>query len=272
MSKCRVYTKERLERNNAVYLSEYSHRIEKSDIQFANRCVKMMYNALCFNRPKVGDIIQYTTQDGEYYPHAHIDRIENGMVSVCLNPFVPFIFIRDGEIEMESVSGGPWVQVPESALQKTGTESKWFCFFGSSGVCAHGSIEFEGYANCWEFKEENPLFGEYSTKLYDRTIFRKGVDGKWFVSGSTIFGLPDKADFEQWKRELKAVQFGDFGKDDTVTIFSYKEQHFLVPVSKWKRLSYPQSKRRINGRNYVCVKLHTDDNAKVVSVYRYANT
>lgn len=270
MFKCRVYTKKRLEKINTVYLSEHGHRIEKSDIQFVNRCVKWMYNALCFFTPKVGDIIQYTTQDGKYYPHAHIDRIENGVASVCLNPFVPFIYMRDGKIEMDSVSGGPWVQIPTSTLQKVGTESKWFRFFASSGICAHGSIDFEGYANCWEYKEKNPFFGEYSTKLYDRTIFRK-VDGKWYVSETTISELPDKTDFEQRRHELKMVQFGDFNKDNAVSVFSYKERHFLVSPDVWDKLAYPQSKRRINGKNYVPVKLFTDDSNKVVCVYRYTN-
>lgn len=269
--KCRIYTRKRLAKINAVYLTDYSHEIRKSDIQFANKCVRMMYNSCDSAAPKVGDIIQYTTQDGAYYPNAHIDRIENGMVSVCLQPFVPFVSIRDGKIDMDSVSGGPWVQIAEKSLKKSGTKNKWFRFFGSSGVCAHGSIDFEGYATCWEYKEENPFFGEYSTKLYDRTIFRKGADGKWYVSDSTIFGLPHKEDFEQWKRELKAVQFGDFDKDDMVTIFTYKEWNYLVPFKKWKGLSYPQSKRRINGSSCVCVKLSVDDTAKTVSVYRYAN-
>lgn len=267
----RVYTKGRLEKINAVYLSDYSHRIEQRDVQFANQCVKLMYNTLYLKTPKVGDVVQYTTKEGIYYPHAHIDRIENGVASVCLAPFMPFVYIRDGKIHMDSVSGGPWVRIPVSALKKAGVESKWFHFFGSAGACAHGAIEFEGYANCWEYAEEGLLFGEYSTKLYNRTVFRK-IDGKWYLTETTdLESVPDPKDFEQWMRETKGVQFGNFDKDETVTVFTYKEAHLLVPLVFWRKLDMPQSMRRINGRSKVYVKLSVNDKTKTVTVYRYAN-
>lgn len=270
--KRRIYTKTKLEKVNAVYLSDYSHRIEQSDVQFVNQCIGLMYNALCFVRPKVGDIVQYTTKDGIYYPHAHIDCIENGVASVCLSPFIPFVYIRDGEIRMDSVSGGPWVQVPVSELVKSGAESKWFHFFGSSGVCSHGAIQFEGYANCWEYKEEGLFFGEYSTKLYNRTVFRK-IDGKWYLTETTDSeNMPDSEDFEQWIQETKGVQFGLFEKDETVTVFAYKENHMLVPLEFWKLLDKPMGWRRINGRNKVRVKFDVNDKTKTVTVYRFTNS
>lgn len=269
--KYRVYTKARLEKVNAIYLSEYSHRIEQSDVQFANRCIKLMYENLSLNEPKVGDVVQYTTREGLYYPHAHIDNIENGVASVCLVPFTPFVFIRDNEIHMDSVSGGPWVQVPIPELVKSGVESKWFHFFGSAGMCAHGAIDFEGYANCWEYKEDNPCFGEYSTKLYNRTVFRK-IEGKWYVTEATDpETLPEPQDYNQWFAETKGVQFGSFDKDSVVTVFTYKEVNLLVPLEYWKTLTLPQSTRRINGHNKVFVKLSVNDKNKTVAVYRYAN-
>ena len=275
MPKCRMYTQERLRRINTVYLSDYSHEIRKSDVRFANRCVKMMYNTLGADKPRVGDIIQYTTREGIYYPHAHLDSIENDRVSVCLNPFVPFVFMQDGAVHFNAVSGGPFVRISSSMLKKAGVESKWARFFGSAGVCAHGAIDFEGYASCWEYKEEGLLFGEYSTRLYNRTVFRK-IEGKWYITEATDAesvpnSLPNKEDFNRWLEETKAVHFGDFAKDEVVTVFSYKEKHFLVPLDYWESLSLPQSKRRINGQSYVSVKLNTDDNSKVVSIYRYAN-
>lgn len=185
MPQYRVYNTVELEKINPVYLSDYSHRIEQSDVQFTNQCIKMMYEGLSMDIPKVGDIIQYTTKQGVYYPHAHVDSIENGIASVCLVPFIPYIFIgKDNRIQMESVSGGPWEQIQISKLKKIGMETKLFRFFGSSGVCAHGAIDFEGYANCWEYKEDDLLFGEYSTKRYNRTVFRK-YDNQWHITESS---------------------------------------------------------------------------------------
>lgn len=272
----RVYTKARLEKINPAYLSVYSHQIQQSDVQFANRCVKIMHKGLDAEYPKVGDFIQYTTRDGVYYPHAHIDNIENGVASICLNAFVPFVAIKEGKIEYTSVSGGPWLQIPETTLRtlkKTGAESKWFRFFGSSGFCSHGAIDFEGYANCWEYKEPNPLFEEYSTKQYDRMVLRK-IEGKWYITESTNSNVrPENlTELEQWGQEVKGVLFGSFDTDDTVTIFIYKEVPVMLTLEQWKSLSLPQSVRRINGRNHVFVKLLVDDNNKTVKVCRYTNS
>lgn len=273
--KCRVYTKSRLEKINRAYLSVGSRQIEHSDVQFANRCIKMMYKGLEADYPKVGDFIQYTSWDGIYYPHAHIDNIENGVASVCLNAFIPFVTIRDDKIIFTSVSGGPWAQIPEETLKglkKTGAESKWFRFFSDSGFCSHVSIDFEGYANCWEYKEENLLFGEYSTKQYDRTVLRK-IDDKWHITESTnVSSIPeDFQELEQWVQEVRGVLFGNFDTDDTVTVFTYKEVPVMLTLKQWQMLELPQSMRRINGRSKVFVKLLVDDDTKTVKVCRYAN-
>ena len=269
----RVYTKQRLSRINTVYLSEYSHHIEIADVKMANRCIKKMYESLDAAGPQVGDVIHYTTREGTYYPHAHIDDIHDGIVSVCLAPFDPFVQLENGKIHMHSVSGGPWVEIPENEMKKSGVETKRFRFFGSAGVCANGAIQFEGYANCWEYKEADLLFGEYSTKEYTRTVYRKfGV--QWHCETTDPDNgthAPNTNDFFKWMKELKGVQFGDFAKDDTVTIFTYKEVDPLVSFDFWKGLKLPLSTRRINGNTWVDVKLCTNDRQKLVVAYRYTN-
>lgn len=273
MSKYRIYTKKRLSQINAVYLSEYWHHIEKSDVQTANQCIKTMYTGLNSNEPQIGDIVHYTTREGTYYPHAHIDDIRDGVVSVCLNPFVPFVCLRDKKISFSSVSGGPWVQISKEKMRKCEVETKTFQFFGSSGVCAHGAIQFEGYANCWEYKEDGLLFGEFSTKEYARTVYRK-IDTQWYVETTdpdNDIPQPNGNAFKKWLQELRGVQFGDFEKDDMVTVFTYKEVNRLVRPDFWQQLDLPISTRRINGRNHVDVKLDTNDRQKMVVVYRYAN-
>lgn len=274
MSKYRVYTKERLSKINPVYLSEYSHHIESADVKMANRCIKKMYASLDVAGPQVGDVVHYTTREGTYYPHAHIDDIHDGVVSVCLIPFDPFVQLENGEVYMHSVSGGPWVQIPQKEMRKCGVETKTFQFFGSSGVCAHGAIQFEGYANCWEYKEDGLLFGEFSTKEYTRTVYRR-IDGKWYIETTAPDNNtphPNAKNFKKWMQELKGVQFGDFAKDDMVTIFTYKEVNQLVSPDFWQQLDLPISTRQINGSNHVDVKLDTNDRQKVVIVYRHTNS
>lgn len=265
------YTKESLARLNAVYLSEYGHRITEADIECANDFVERMYQQLKTPNVCVGDRVKYVTKYGDWYPNAHVDRIEGDTVVLCLSPFVPFIYRRDDGIAMYSVSGGPWVSVPIKDLAPSVAERKTFQFFGSAGICAHGAIQFKGFAKCWTYKEDGLLFGEYTTQLFDRTVFRK-TDGKWYLSDTTnTEALPRPEEFQRWMRELHGKQFGSFETDDVVTVFTYKELHRLMSEEEWLKLDLPLSDRRINGTVPVPVKLDACNFTNTVIVYRYKN-
>lgn len=273
MAQYRVYNRKMLARFNPVYLSDYAHRIEKCDVRFTNKCIKAMFHGLGSTEPKVGDVIQYTEKDGTYYPAAHIDSIDNEQVAtVCLSPFIPFISLdSDGKVSFSSVSGGPWVSVPLEKLKHIGTTDKICRFFGSSGVCAHGAIDFKGYASCWEFQETGP-FADFSTKLYSRTVFsRYKKNDKWYAAGPDPENIPAKIeDVPAWLAERKGKQFGDFLKDEVVTVFTYKEKAHLISLKEWQKLDLPQSTRRMNNSS-VYVKLAIDDETKTIDVYRYEN-
>lgn len=272
MPKFRTYTRNLLAKRNPVYLSDYAHEITLKDVNFANQCVRIMFERLSSTGPQIGDVIQYTAKDGTYYGNAHIDRIDNGIASICLIPFVPFIEKETANtLYFHSVSGGPWVSVPVDQLHYLGTANKDVCFFGSSGVCAHGSITFTGYAKCWEFKEEGLLFGNFSTKEYHRVVLHK-YGKKWHLCE-----CHDPEDFPQrtedipaWIKERHGIQFGDFQHGNAVTIFTYREIPHFIPQKKWMKLALPQGTRYMNHSN-VYVKLAVDHEKKTIDVYRYAN-
>lgn len=277
----RVYNRRMLSRINAEYLSDYSHEIKDSDIQFANKCIKAMVGALNSDVPKAGDVIQYTEKDGTYYPAAVIDKIiDADTATVCLGPFIPYVSMdSDKKLSFYIGGGGPWVKVSLKKLKYVGTTDKWCRFWGSSGVCAHGAIDFVGYTSCWEFKEEGLLYGEYSTKDYDRVVFslyRDGgklhaCDNQWYARGSDPENIPAKIeDVPAWLTERKGKQFGDFATDDVVTVFIYKERFHLIDLKKWQMMDLPQSTRRINN-SQVYVKLDINDETKTIDVYRYEN-
>lgn len=275
MAQYRVYNKAALARLNPVYLSDYAHRIETSDVQFANKCIKAMFNSLNSKTPKVGDVIEYTMQDGTYYHAAQIEGIVDGTTAVvCLVPFIPYVhFDSDGKLSFECGSGGPWVDVPLEKLKYIGTRDKTCRFWGSSGVCAYGAIDFDGYATCWEFKEDGLLYGDFSTKFYDRIIFKRyDGDRRWYAYGPDPENLPTKSeDVPAWLAEHKGRQFGDFQKDDMVVVYAYKERNHLIDLKKWQSMKLPQSTRKINN-SLVYVKFAVDDEKKIIDVFRYANS
>lgn len=265
------YTMETLEKENVGFLSEPGHEIYPDDVTFVNQCIDKMHEDANGKYPKAGDVIQYTTRDGKFYRNAHIDSIHDGVASVCLSPYVPFITVRGNEIKMDSVSGGPWTTVPVSCLEKAGMTCKPFQYISSHTLLgAHCAIGFTGYAACWRYNEPKPLFGAFSTEQYNRILFTKAGDG-WYTSSDTAVDIPDSDEFESRMYELKATTFGDFEKDTSVVVFVYKELNRLIPREQWTAMELPLSTRRINGHSSVPVKLQTDDNNKTVTVYRYCN-
>ena len=56
---------------------------------------------------QIGDRLVYVTEHGDYYGNALIDSrsAKEGYLSVCEQPYVPFVWEEDGNIRL-SVSGG----------------------------------------------------------------------------------------------------------------------------------------------------------------------
>lgn len=267
----RQYTAERLEKINSRYLSVPTHKIRQSDVDTANKCIAIMYNRLGEQTPRVGDLVHYTRSDGNYYGYAHIDEIEGTNAIICLEPFTPFVDLNQDKINISHVSGGPFVSVPLNKLIADGNGTKLFQFFGSSGAYANGAVQFEGYANYWEYTGDNYRFGEYSTKNYDKITFRRvnGVMRPVSATGNASI-LENEFLYKKWLDEMKAVTFGDFKTDDKVIVFTYKEVSKLVTKKFWDMLELPTSIRRMNASD-IPVKLDVNDRTKTVTVYRYTN-
>lgn len=114
--------------------------------------------------PQVCDIVEVTTQYGDYYPNAIIESIrEDGTLHVCLEPMIPFLSECEGRVVM-SASGGPWMFIPQN-LKKIETRSVWFKDWGHSGACANGAVHFRAKVNMWEYVKENP---EHATKTNNK--------------------------------------------------------------------------------------------------------
>ena len=155
MQECRVYDKAKLSKINQIYLSDCTHRIEQSDVQIINRCISIIYEGLNSDTPKVGDIVEYSNKKGEYFPCAHIDRIENGIASVYVLPFISCALVNNDEVEFESFDGGHCIEIPLTELKNKRAELMNFYFFNSSDEYFDKRFDkgiiFECYANCWEY-------------------------------------------------------------------------------------------------------------------------
>lgn len=268
-----MYTKESLKKINAEYICSH-YAITDYDVDMANTWVRRLEASRNPAQPMPGDIVQYITRWGDYYKHAHIERIEaDGQLYICEQPYVPFVFDYDGKFYF-STSGGSWRSIP-SDLEYVGTEKKYFCDWGTCGPCAHGAVDFEAEVNVWQYAEPDPFFGGFTTETWcrDHISFREETTGggcrpyHYFGNGRAF---ETEADYLAWLNTYKGVEFRGFWENQTVVFFYRKAEHY-ISCDEWNALELPTDTRMMNG-GYQFIKYRYDDEAHIIHEYRYTNS
>ena len=109
--------------------------------------------------PLTGDIVEGAYYDGKYpFKNGVIESTPHWKkeLSVCAQPYTPFIHFRTNEQKEIglSVSGGPFFGFNIEDLEYVGADTRWFCDWGHSGVCAQGALDFPARVNRWKVKQE----------------------------------------------------------------------------------------------------------------------
>jgi len=275
-----MYTIETLKKINPQY--NLLHGVTQSDVDKANRYLAAIERSKVTDRIQVGDIVELTTSHGDYYQNAHIETYseETDRWSVCKRPYTPFVYFNHYEKLCCETSGGAWCGVPNS-LKHIGKQKKAFTDFGHNGACAQGAFCIEAEVNVWEYKQENPLYGNYSTKDWDKFYvsyrvdeFGKPVDGspyRWFATSGGIAqtAFATQEDYDTWLKTLRAVSFKGNWPNQTV-VFGYKQKRHLISKEAWEQLDLPKDTRLLNGVNLVKVKY--DDTLHQIDVYAFSNS
>ena len=99
------YGIETLKERNVSY--DHEHGLTQKDVDMANSYVELIERTRSEITPQIGDRLVYVTEHGDYYGNALIDSrsAKEGYLSVCEQPYVPFVWEEDGNIRL-SVSGG----------------------------------------------------------------------------------------------------------------------------------------------------------------------
>lgn len=270
-----MYTIESLKTINTGY--DRDHRLTQEDVDKANKYVNIIHRSRTDKQIQVGDIIDFTTKHGDYYRNAHVEKyeFENNTWSVCEQPYIPFININDNNDISFSTSGGAWSCVPNN-LKLIGKRNKYFKDWGHRGACANGSINFQAEVNVWEYKEDNPLYGEYTTKEWEKHYIsycvdendnpKNGSQYRYFGNG---IAFTTKSDYQAWLDTFRAVEFKGNWPNQTV-VFCYKENSHLISKEEWNILDMQMDSRLCNGVNLCKVKY--DDENHCIDVYRFSNS
>lgn len=147
-------------------LYDHEHRLTQDDVDAANARVRHIERTRDPHIPKVGDRVRYTTRYGDFYAHALIDAVrEDGTLSICLCPYVPFIWPTPDGIGC-SASGGPFTDVAPRDLQPADVVQGDFKEWGHCGACGSGAVCFEAEVRQWTCREPDPLYGAFSTERW----------------------------------------------------------------------------------------------------------
>lgn len=274
-----MYTVESLRQINPAYDMQY--RVTQSDVDMVNKYVKAIVDSRGDTKIQVGDIVELTTAHGDYYCNAHIETYdeEADRWSTCEQPYTPFIYFNNKGSLRCNTSEGAWTALP-NALKYIGKRTKAFCDFGHNGPCGGGAVHFEAEVSVWEYKEENPRYGDYTTKDWDRFYVYYNADKpknthccedyKWSVSHQTMPHLSFTAqkDYDAWLRTIRGVTFEGNLPNQTV-VFGYKEKRHLIDKEAWLQLDLPKDTRQCNGINLV--KVEYDAANHLINVYAFTN-
>lgn len=263
-----LYTKETLAPLNGRFLTTH-YFLDDYDVDHANALSEQIESTRDPDRPMPGDIVEYTTVHGDFYPDAHIENAYATGLYICEQPYVPFVSATDSDLSF-STSGGAWREIPRS-LKRIGTRPKLFKDWGHTGACADGAIEFYAEVNVWTYTEADPFF-PYTTRDWRRCYMHydeKSHDPFGYHYYLDGIAFRTKKEYLAWLATYHGVEFEGYWPNQTV-IFCYRKSEVLLPREEWDKLALPTDTRMMNG-TIIDIKYQTDDETHTVTEYRYTN-
>ena len=237
------YSRETLLPINMLY--DHIHHLTQADVDAANAWVRHIEHTRNPLVPQIGDRVRYTTRHGDFYGNALIEAArEDGMLSICLCPYVPFVWATADGIGC-SVSGGPFTAVMPQELKPSGAMPGDFCAWGHCGACGNGVVRFCAEVPLWEFREGDPLYGDFSTEKWRKISLYKDTEN---LHGNLYRG--DCISFrteEEFRRFLSDCEGTVFAAPNpkSVIVWGYRDEQVALPRTEWKALDVPVTERRI---------------------------
>lgn len=251
------YTVETLKKEN--YHFDYEHGITESDVMKVNKIIDAIENSRSTERIQVGDVVQYTNEYGEYFPHAMITNIYDN-TEICENGNM-YTNIHEGEF-CHSTSGGSFSHHEMKGFTYIGKTTRTFWTFGHNGACANGGVYFTATVNLWECNDNKEMF---STKTHDKYYlsYRKSdSDYQYFASKSG--GMSDNAwrtakEMQAWLRTKRAIVTGENTWGGAI-IWTYKEVGHHCSNTEYDALNVTEDIFLMNGSKRRCKRVYDDEN------------
>ena len=239
------YSIETLRERNVSY--DHQHWLTQEDVDMANSYVELIERTRSKITPQIGDRLVYVTEHGDYYGNALIDSrsAKEGYLSVCEQPYVPFVWEEDGNIRL-SVSGGAFHSVNPEELKFLKWTEGVFKDWGHCGACANGSVSFLAKVPLWFYAEPNPRYGDFTTETYRKFYLHKREESE---NGNLYQGFDiafrDEAEFRQFLKDYEGTVFkGNW--DNQIVLWCFRREYVFLPSAEWETFNAPIETRRLN--------------------------
>ena len=262
-----MYTLETLSEINQRFLSAH-YELLQIDVDKANECIELIEKSRTIEKPMRGDIVRYTTENGEYYAHAFIESIQDGQAYIAEHSSVYAYANKEFEngFSCQVSAGGAFHNIPVDQMVYIGTEEKRFWHFGHYGACADGGIDFYATVNVWECDLNT---GRYSTKTHDKYYIyydsepEKRHSHYHFTTNGKAWEA--KVDFQAWLRTVRGVV--EPSETKLFVVWTYKQvKHHLSP-DEYEDLNMPEDTFLMNGSVRRCKRIYDDKNYIVHTYY-----
>ena len=237
------YSLETLLPINTLY--DHEHGLTQEDVDAANKLVHHIERTRDPLVPQVGDRVRYTTRYGDFHGNALIEAVrEDGTLSICLCPYVPFVWATADGIGC-AVSGGLFTVVAPQALHPAGSVPGDFCDWGHCGACGNGAVQFSAEVPLWEYREPEPLYGDFTTERWRKIRLHKDPerrDGDLY-RGDCIY-FRGEEEFRRFLSDYEGTVFSSYNPL-SVIVWCYRDEERAVSPGEWDALDAPVAERRL---------------------------
>lgn len=237
-----TYDHRALLRLNGSY--DCAHGLTPEDVDMANAYVSHIEQTRSDKRPGIGDRVIYVSRYGDWSDKALIERFDGDECTLCLDPSIPFIRAVDNGIGC-SVSGGPFTSVKTRELRFAGWTEGCFKDWGHCGSCANGAVVFQARVAQWEYREPNPLYGDFTTQTWRKVILNKLSQpcSDCLYHGEGI-GFEDDAEFARFVADFHGTVFEGRWENQFV-VWCYRDTLRALPQAEWDAVAAPASRRKL---------------------------
>lgn len=253
-------------------LHDHGYRIDDRDVEKVNRMITSIREARMAAgtiRPVAGDIIGYTTRGGDYYGQAHIERMANGGMVICLAPDIPFCHETPAGVAYDT-HGETWSTLETTGLEPAGVSFKEFRTWGQGGRNAHGAVYFHAPVRVWNYAEPEPLFGGYTTRHWAKYPIGRYPDPERkgeFTYRSDGFTLYSREELKQLTGILHGKLFNGFYRNSLI-LWGYRMRWEELPEEEWNTL---EAEIHLSFLGVSPVRIETDPANHTVIIYKKSN-